>query len=263
LTEALTLVNAAERGDGQHTARLAALVGEVRKDTTIPEYDRYVLVARAGALEMKPAGTDQKSKLDAYAALDRNLIAEFPRQSEPYASLLALAEDSTDTDAAGQLAVELLDSKAPETVKIGAGRLLDREAMVKTPITFSAQDGEGRPLTLDQFRGKVVVLYVWSGQAKGGASWVQALVAKGSDQTVFVGFNFDSDEKTARLQMAQVAPNSLQVYDPTGFGGTVASTLKLTRNRTVYLVDRNGVLQDVHGMVHFDDKLAQLLGSSP
>lgn len=261
LAEALALVDAAEHGDRGNAKTLAGLVAALRADPGIPEYDRYVLVARASALGLKPAGKDQKANFESYAGLARRLIAEFPQQSEPYASLLALAEDSTDTNAAGQLAVELLDSKAPEAIKVGAGRLLDREAMVKTPITFTALDSEGKPLTLQQFHGKVVVLYVWSGLVKGGATWVQNFVAKGNGQTVFIGLNFDPDQKTAQRQMAQVAPDSLQVYDPAGFDGAVASSLKLTRHRTVYLVDRDGVLQDVHGFERFAEKLAQLTGS--
>jgi len=262
LNEALSLVAAAEQGDRSHSSQLAALVAALRADPRVPEYDRYVLVARASALDVKPAGDDQKAKFAAYADLARKLIGEFPQQSEPYASLLALAEDSTDTAAAGQLAVELLDSRAPGPIKVGAGRLLDREAMVKTAIDFSAKDGEGQPLTLAQFRGKVVVVYVWTGQVSGGATWVQRFVAKGNDQVVFIGLNFDPDQKTAQLQMAQVAPGSIQVYDPAGMGGAVATALKITRNRTVYLVDREGVLQDVHGLEHFGEKLAQLLGTA-
>lgn len=260
MNEALSLVAAAEQGDRSQSSQLAALVAGLRADPRVPEYDRYVLVARASALDLKPAGDDQKAKFAAYADLARKLIGEFPQQSEPYASLLALAEDSTDTTAAGQLAVELLDSKAPDTIKVGAGRLLDREAMVTTPIDFAAKDSLGRPLTLAQFRGKVVVLYVWTGRAKGGATWVQSFVGKGNDQTVFIGLNFDPDQATAQLQMEQVAPGSIQIYDPAGMGGMVGTALKITRNRTVYLVDRAGVLQDVHGLENFSEKLARLLG---
>lgn len=264
LTEALALVTAAEQGDRTQAKRLAALVDAVRGDIALPEYDRYVLVARANALDLKPAGDDQRAKFSAYADLDRRLIAEFPRQPEPYASLLALAEDSADTAAAGQLAVELLDSKAPEAIKFGAGRLLDREAMVKTVIDFSATDSEGRAITLGQFRGKVVVLYVWSGQGKGGATWVQSFVGRGNSQTIFVGLNFDPDEKTARAQMEQVAPNSLQIYEPLGWSGPTATALKITRSHTIYLVDRKGVLQDVHGWDEFQAKLDRLVvGVSP
>lgn len=259
LSTAFALVKAAELGDRTQAKRLAALVNVLREDLSLPEYDRYVLVARASALDIDPAGGDQKAKFAAYADLARKLIAEFPQQPEPYASLLALAEDSSDTAAAGQLAVELLDSKAPDAIKVGAGRLLDREAMVQTPIDFSAKDSQGRPLSLAQFRGKVVVLFVWTGRGKGGATWVQNFFAKGNNQTVFIGLNFDPDQATAQLQMEQVAPGSIQVYDPAGMGGVVGTALKLTRNRTVYLVDQNGILQDVHGLEHFREKLAQLL----
>lgn len=261
LSDALALVDAAERGDRTQAKRLATLVDALRGDPNLAEYDRYVLVARASALELKPAAGDQKAKLAAYADLARKLIAEFPQQTEPYASLLALAEDAADTAAAGQLAVELLESRAPDAIKAGAGRVLDREAMVKTPIEFSAKDNQGQPVSLAQFRGKVVVLYVWTGRVKAGATWVQSFVAASGDQAVYIGINFDPDQATAQLQMEQVAPGSLQVYDPSGMGGAVGTALKLTRNRSVYLIDQDGILQDVHGAEHFREKLAQLLGA--
>ena len=257
---ALSLVTAAEKGDRSQAPTLAAFVSALRANPNVPEYDRYVLVARATALDMKPTGKDRAAKFAAYADLARKLIAEFPAQPEPYASLLALAEDSPDTGAAGQLAMELLDSKAPDPIKTGAGNLLDREAMVGTPVDLSATDDQGRPLTLAQFRGKVVVLYTWTGRVNGSAGWVQRFLAQGNTQVVFVGLNFDPDPTAAQAQMALVAPGAIQVYDPTGPGGTLAISLHLTRCPSVYLIDRQGVLQDVHGLPGFTDKLAKLMG---
>jgi hypothetical protein len=261
-TEALTLVSAAESGDRSQSSRLTTLVNAVRADPTVSEYDRYVLVARSTALDLKPADKTRKAKFAAYADLDRKLIAEFPNQSEPYASLLALAEDSSDTGAAGQLAVELMDSKAPDTIKAAASRILDREAMVGTSLDFSATDGNGQPLTLSQFRGKVVVLYVWTGSVPRGASGIPNLLARANAQTVFVGLNFDTDSAPGKTQIAQFAPDSIQVYDPTGPTGALATTLHLTRCPTVYLIDRQGILQDVHGIDHFPDRLAKILGGN-
>lgn len=260
LSDALALVTAAEKGDRSQDGTLAAMVSTLRADPDVPEYDRYVLVARATALNMPPTGKDRKAKFAAYADLARTLYKEFPQQSEPYLSLLALAEDSPDTASAAVLAQELLDSKAPDAIKTSAGRLLDREAMVGTPVDFSATDSNGNPLTLSQFRGNVVVLYVWTGRASGAANWVQKFLAQGNSQVVFVGLNFDSDQAAAQAQMAQVAPGSIQVYDSSGLDGSLAAALHLTRCPSVYLLDRNGVLQDVHGIELFNDKLTKLLG---
>jgi len=259
-SEALGLVSAAESGDRSQSSRLAALVDALRANPDVPEYDRYVLVARTTALTMKPVAKDRAAKFAAYADLARKLIAEFPNQAEPYASLLALAEDSPAMGAAGQLAIELMDSKAPDTIKAAASRILDREAMVGTPLDLPATDGKGQPLTLAQFRGKVVVLYTWTGRINGSADWVQRMLAQGNAQVVFVGLNLDSDTGAAQAQLAKVAPNSIQIYDPTGPDGPVAASLHLTRCPSVYLLDRNGILQDVHGLDQFDAKLTKLLG---
>ncbi len=258
----MTLLSVAESGDRSQSSRLTTLVNTLRGDADLPEYDRYVLVARAAALDLKPTGKDRKAKFAAYADLARKLIAEFPNQTEPYASLLALAEDSPETGAAGPLAIELMDSKAPDAIKAAASRILDREAMVGTPLDLAATSSTGQPLTLSKFRGKVVVLYTWTGRATGSSGWVQRLIAQGNTQVVFVGLNLDADSAAAQAQMAKVAPDSIQIYDPTGPDGAIATALHLTRCPSIYLIDRSGILQDVHGLDQFKDKLTKLVGGT-
>ena len=174
--------------------------------------------------------------------------------------MLALAEDSTDAGSAGAFALDLTQApNAPDSIKSAASRILDREAMVGTPVDFATTDSRGTPITLAQFRGKVVVLYVWTSRAPGSANWVGKFIAQGNNQVVFLGINLDADSAAAQAQMAQVAPGSLQIYDSTG---QFATALVLTRCPTVYLFDRRGVLQDVHGTDLFTDKLTKILGGT-
>ncbi|MDB6095141.1 MAG: hypothetical protein JWM32_2703 [Verrucomicrobia bacterium] len=256
MEEALGLMAAAEQGDRSQLARMRILVSVVRGDQNILEYDRYVLVARLRALDLPSSEVGRAKKFAAYAEEARKLIGEFPNQTDPFVSLLALAEDSSDTPAAGQLALELVESNAPLAVKVGAGRLLDREAMVGTSIDFSLTDFEGRIISLAKLKGKSVVVYVWTAQGPGAADWVRRLVDEADDKTVAIGINFDRDVAAARAEIARVAPDSIQIYEPLGMEAAAVAVLKLARCPSVYLIDRNGVLRDVHGLERFSEKIA-------
>jgi hypothetical protein len=187
------------------------------------------------------------------------MAAAYPGQVEPYYSLMALAEDQPDPTLGAKLAMDLLAMPAPAEIKARAQDLLDREAMVGLPLTFLFQDSTGNSLSSDQNRGKVVVIYAWTGRAQGSATWVGRLLKQGGDQVVYLGLNFDEDRENAETLMKIIAPGSVQVYDPAGLAGAKARQLRLTRVPAVYLIDQTGVLRDVRAIENSPAKLAALL----
>ena len=260
LTETMALMAAAEKGDLSARPRLNDLAAAVRQDKGLPEHDRFVIASRLNGLAIaETPGLDRAGRLAAYERSAREMVAAFPGEPEPYYSLLALAEDQPDPTLGAHIARDLLAMPAPPEAKARAQILLDREAMVGRAFTFSFHDSTGNLLSPEQYRGKLVVLYVWTGRSQSSATWVGNLVKQGGDQVVYIGLNFDEDRQNAETLVKVLAPGSVQVYDPTGLAGDTARQLRLTRVPAIYLIDQAGVLQDVRARENFPAKLSALL----
>ncbi|MBP9912337.1 MAG: TlpA family protein disulfide reductase [Opitutaceae bacterium] len=258
--EVLALLDAAEQGGAVDRNRLASLVATLRTDSNLPEHDRFVIASRARGLVIKETRNQSYGdRLSAYEQAAREMAGAFPSEAEPYESLLALADDQPELVAAERIARELLGSAAPEALKAGAQIILDRLAMVGKPLPYALEDGAGSLHGPETYRGKVVVLYAWTGRTKNRPTWVGGLLRQGNDQVVFIGLNFDPDRSEAIAKTGEVALGSLQIYDPKGLGGAVARQLRITRVPTIYLIDQDGILRDVHGGFDLPQKLAALL----
>ncbi len=258
--ETLSLLTALEKGQSADRSRLSALVEEVRQDPNLSEHDRFVIASRVGGLDIKETpGLTRATRFAAYEELAKTLMAEFPDQVEPYESLLALANDHDDSVKGEQLARQLLSSVAPASVKNGAQRLLNRKAMVDNPIDLSLQDSEGVTLNLSELQGKVVVLYAWTALGENSHLWVSRLLEKGGENVVFVGLNLDADTQAAQTKINCLAPGSLQLYDPGGLNGALASQLNLGRVPSVYLIDHSGIVRAVDVWKELPEKLTQLV----
>jgi len=258
--ETLGLLTALENGQSADRSRLNTLVQEVREDANLTDHDRFVVAARVGGLAIKETqGLDRAARFTAYETLAKELVAEFPGEAEPYESLLALANDQPDAAKGKQLAQQLLTLNSPESIKAGAQRMLDRMDMIGKPLDFSFQDSRGATLSADSYRGKIVVLYAWTGMGDNSHRWVSGLLGQAGEEVICIGLNVDPDASAAQAKISDVSLNSLQVYDPGGLSGPLAEQLNLSRLPTLYLIDRTGVVREIGSLRGFPEKLNQLL----
>ncbi len=230
-------------------------------DTNAPEELRYELRLDQIGRQLKAnsaAGADIKTEME---KAGRELIKEFPNGPEGYDILLTLAE-SSDLAKMQEYGYLMAKSGGPETLtNLGTG-LLHRLAIIgePMPIAFTTQDG--REVDLTTLSNKVVLVDFW-------ATWSQACVRDipelkelygqyHTNRFEIVGINFDDDTNRAAGFI-----RSQGMAWPEYFGGRdnkYGRDYALNTLPAAWLVDRKGIVRDVHGTVDMDAKVAKLMG---
>lgn len=258
--QTLKLLDAMAAGDQSGQAKLTALVAAVTQDARVSDHEKFVIASRARDLGIhNTQGLTPARRLQAYEQSARAMIAAYPGERAPYEAFLALANDQADGPTGGGLARELLTMRAPADVKAGAQTLLDRLAMVGKPLSATVQQSIDLPFDIASYRGKVVVLYAWTGVGASSYQWVRGLLQLGGSDIVFLGFNFDRDRNDALAKSIEVAAGAPQFFDPAGLDGLLARRLHFSRVPCIYLIDRAGVVRSVTVWRNLPQEIAQLV----
>jgi thiol-disulfide isomerase/thioredoxin len=243
--------------DDELISREQALIA----DTNAPEELRYEFRLDQLGREIKAntaAGADVKTEME---KAGRELIKEFPNGPEGYDILLTLAE-SSDLAKMQEYGYFMAQSGGPKALtNLGNGLLHRLDIIGKPlPIAFTAQDG--REVDLTTLSNKVVLVDFW-------ATWSQDCVRDipelkelyGQYHTngfEIVGINFDDDtNKAAGFIQSQ------GLAWPQYFGGRdnkFGHDYALNTLPAEWLVDRKGIVQDIHGTMDLDAKVAKLMG---
>lgn len=228
--EALALLRAVELGAIVPAKQLQDAVARAKGELALPQHLRFVVASRAREVAIEHGSKlGFPERLDAYSDSARAMIEEFPTEEEPYRALLAIAKDHPDAAKRTECAQELLGLEtAPIDVKSEAAILLAREALVGRPLDTVALRLQ-REAT--QLSGSVVVLYTWRPDDEKSSAmhrWLESL----------------PDVKTIPIDVSSV----IHAKD----------TLQLTAPGLVYLLDKSGIIRDVHGERNFLEKVERL-----
>ena len=196
----------------------------------------------------------------------RRLQKEFPNQGEVYDELLFVADHSSKEKAI-RLASEVLQWPAPELSKAKARGLLKKLEILGQPWTLKLSAIDGRPIDLAAWKGKVILLDFW-------ASWcppcveslpeLKRLYARHQpDGFEIVGMNFDDSIAALKRFLAKDELPWPQYSEGRGLKGLMAAGFGITSLPTMWLVDRKGILRDVHAEKDLKTKLETLLKESP
>jgi hypothetical protein len=251
--ESLCLGMAALRGDYSHEVRRRILVEQLRKDKTLPP-DK---IAEAVALNLQVDIAQQRfasyaAHLAARESAARALIDEFPEVPAGYETLLAVGNDSGPLRGRA-IAEELIRSRSPAGVKGEARAVLDQYELVGRSVGALLAQAGASDLPAGA-KGKSMILYGWS---SGDTASLRAAKQLGwtARETFVVGINLDQDANIARqVAMREKLPAD-QYYDTSG---RLAGALKMARPGKAYLIDQNGIIQDVFEMERMNEILSQL-----
>jgi thiol-disulfide isomerase/thioredoxin len=230
-------------------------------DTNAPEELRYELrIDQLGReLQATPAaGADRNAEME---KIGRALVQEFPNGPMGYQLLLNITV-SCDLLKMQELAKLMANSGGPpELTGYGKGLLNQLEIIGKpSPIEFTTADG--LRINSTALSNKVVLVDFW-------AKWCPICVAaipdikKLYDQyhangLEIVGINFDDDPTQAR-QFCKEQDMPWPQY----FGGYGADNKYGREYGTVlpyvWLVDKKGIVRDIHGRVDLEAKVAKLM----
>ncbi len=163
-----------------------------------------------------------------------------------------LEQDEDDYNAISGLAnvhEKLGNAQLARKYKVKADPTLAWEEQVLPDFASSTVDLEGNPISLSDYRGKVVLLdfwAVWCGPCLGEISNVKAVYDKYHDKGFdVIGVSFDKDETTLREFITERALPWRHILDTGGFRGEFAKQYGVRGIPAPFLIARNGTVISV------------------
>ena len=129
------------------------------------------------------------------------------------------------------------------------------------PDFLSVIDLDGKPISLADYRGKVVLLdfwAVWCGPCLGEIPNIKAVYEKYHNQGFdVIGVSFDEDAAVLREFIAEKEIPWRQILDGGGFGGTFAKQYGVHSIPAPFLIDREGKVLSVKARGSLLDELVE------
>jgi len=234
--------------------RLDVLETSVLKIPDLSSKTRYAI--RATQVTRKAGNADELEKGA------RELLKEFPAETEPYKILLYVAKGA-DQEHSRAVAEEILKSKAPTAVKAEAQKLLSLIDIVGKPLNIQFAALDGREVDLQKMKGKVVLIDFWAtwcAPCVGEIPSVKATYAKLRDKGFeIVGVSFDQDKGKLEEFLKDKDVTWPQYFDGKGWENKVGQEFGIDSIPRMWLVDKKGVLRDIEARSDLANKAEKLL----
>ena len=257
---------------GQYAGGLQRLQGlavklEKAKDLNNLAYVRFrYLAARYGQDLQKPNADYQKIQAQWTKDLTE-LVSQFARQADVSEAMLQLAishEFAGDDDQALHWYTEIVD-RFGETDKASKARGAQRRLQsVGKVLEFSGKTLEGEQVSLQDMRGKVVLIHYWASwcqPCKEDLKVIQAAYRKHARAGFApLGINLDHDRQAAARQLQASSLAWPQLHEAGGLDSRLANQLGVMTLPTMLLIDQQGKV--VSRNLHASDlakELARLL----
>jgi hypothetical protein len=252
--EAFALIEAVVEGDDSEAKVLAARIGTIRADQSMPAQTRAHVVSAYEFTKAVQGLTDDKRRKAAVEKAARAMIAEFPREAPGYQALLTLAR-AGNSEQAINLAQIITASSAPDTIKADAQTILDREALLGRPLAEVLGQDDMQVLS-EAGATYPAIMYSW-------ASWGSRSLEFGRmiQERQFNAISVCLDEVFEVNKPDRNLPKlgGLCFYDVAGRNGRLAKALKFDGAGQIYLIDAQGIIRDVRGgEAHLESKLKSI-----
>jgi thiol-disulfide isomerase/thioredoxin len=259
-TEIQALQLAVHFGATNRLADLEAREQAVIDDTNAPDELRYELRVDLLGRELQAraaAGADMKAELE---KAGREMVAEFPNGREGYDILMSLAmnADLLKMHEFGELMAN--SGGPPELTELGKG-LQRRIDAVGKPLPIEFKTADGRAVNLATLSNKVVLVDFWATWSPGCVK-LSPEVKQLYDQFHtngfdVVGINFDDDTNQARQFIVKEGLGWPQYFG--GRENKFGRDYSINAIPVLWLVDRKGIVRDIHGTTDLEAKVAKLM----
>jgi thiol-disulfide isomerase/thioredoxin len=262
VTEIQALKMAAHFGATNRLADLDAREQALLADTNAPDELRYELRLDLLGRELQvraAAGADMNTELE---NAGRALVKEFPAGPEGYEILMdrAATSDLLKMHELGELMAN--SGGPPELTDLGKGLLRQLDA-VGRPLAIEFKASDGRAVNLTTLSNKVVLVDFW-------ATWCPGCVALSPEIKKLyeqfhtngfdvIGINFDDGTNQVQRFIAEEGVDWPQYVGGRGPENKFGREYAIDAIPAVWLVDRKGIVRDIHGTMDLEAKVAKLM----
>jgi len=190
------------------------------------------------------------------------LLKDFPGRPEPYAMLLEVSADGA-VDESRAILSEVATSDAPERIRNRAQGMLRRLDALGKPLELKFTAVDGREVDLQKMKGKVVLIDLWAtwcGPCVAGMPKVRETYEKlRSLDFEIIGISFDSDREALEKFLQTSNLPWPQYFDGEGWENKFGRQYGVSAIPSMWLVDRKGVLRDLHAEAKLAEKVQLLM----
>jgi RNA polymerase sigma factor (sigma-70 family) len=197
----------------------------------------------------------------------KDLRDAYPAEAIRHAEAIDVERYARESDALlKRVVAEFADVKSPtgnQTLgEVARGKLFHRLMLVtgKEAPDIHADDIDGKPVKLSDYRGKVVMLHFWAswcGPCMAKVPYERALVKRLEGKPfVLLGVNGDENREAARRAIAKEKMSWRSFFDGESGRGPIAVKWGVASWPTVYVIDAKGVIRSTGDT---DKKLDELV----
>ncbi len=260
---------AVDLGNTNALARIEALDQQRLKDPSLSDDERIGL--RVEQIQRILSSANENTITNALAKVEtamRALQAEFPGRSELAGMTSSLADvwfRHGDLQKSRALAEEVLKGKAEDDVKETASMLLRQLNHAGKPVDLKFSALDGRHVDLKTLRGKVVLIDFWAtwcGPCMRELPNVKAVYEKLHDKGFeIVGLSYDEEKQALQQVVSNESIPWPQGFDEANGGKKFVEEFGVTTLPTMWLLDKEGVLRDLHAVNDLQTKVEKLLAA--
>jgi thiol-disulfide isomerase/thioredoxin len=257
---------AVQLGQTNLQARFEDLQEKRLSDPAVPAAEKFDLrTQRILRMLQEEDATKTAAALTKAEKATRDLQSDFPARDEVYELFSMIAQAHLD---AGDLVKSraLLDEiakKGSDDAKESAKAQLRKLDRVGKPLDLSFTDLNGKPVSLKDYAGKVVLVDFWAtwcGPCRAALPEVKETYAKYRAKGFeIIAISFDKEKSELTQFIADEKMTWPQYFDGLGWENKLGAKFEISSIPTVWLVDKKGVLRELNAGVGLVAKVEKLL----
>ena len=231
---------------GVYPAAAEILDKYVAQGGKIGSYAAFRKMLAEYTLDLEEPGADVASQKKFMATCDE-FLKKFPKADEAADVLLQLAslyEFDADDENAKSYYTRLADGFPTTPAGRKAAGAIKRLGLVGKTLELSGEGLNGKPVSLDQYKGKTVLVHFWTSGVDSVRRDMPDLVkvydkhkAKGFD---VIGINLDHDKADLVAYLKENPLPWAEIYEEGGLDSRLADEFGIIAQPTMFLVDGTG-----------------------